>query len=118
MTLRKSILHNIRKVLGAPWRWLNEPWGYIPLHEKTKTPQGIIMIKESNHRIKEATEQMRADADILASDILNLLDKKHPNVGTITQALGIVMDKMQLMVFRVQDVLPSQSPQTGQKVTE
>ncbi len=77
----------------------------------TGTPQGIIMLKESNHRIKEATEQMCADADILASDILNLLDKKNPNVGTITQALGIVMDKMQLMVFRVQDVLPSSETQ-------
>jgi hypothetical protein len=85
---------------------------------ETRTPKGIIMFKESNHRIKEATEQMCAGAKILASDILNLLDKSHPNVGTITQALGIVMDKMQLMVFRVQDVQPSQSPLMGQKVTE
>ena len=69
------------------------------------------MFKESNHRIKEATEQMCADADSLASDILNLLDKSHLNVGTITQALGIVMDKMQLMVFRVGDVLPSPETQ-------
>jgi hypothetical protein len=79
--------------------------------KESKTPKGIIMFKESNHRIKEATEQMCADADSLASDILNLLDKSHPNVGTITQALGIVMDKMQLMVFRVGDVLPSPETQ-------
>jgi hypothetical protein len=79
--------------------------------KETKAPQGVIMFEELNHRIKEATEQMCADADILASDILNLLDKSHPNVGTITQALGIVMDKMQLMVFRVQDVQPSPETQ-------
>ncbi len=78
---------------------------------ETKTSKGIIMLKESNHRIKEASEQMCAEANILASDILNLLDKSHLNVGTITQALGIVMDKMQLMVFRVGDVLPSPETQ-------
>ncbi len=34
-SLHKSILHRIWGLLGAPWRWLNAPWCYIPLYKQS-----------------------------------------------------------------------------------
>jgi hypothetical protein len=49
-SLCKSILHNIREVLGAPGRWLNAPWCYIPLYdeEKSNTEAICVQIQKDN----------------------------------------------------------------------